>query len=453
MSSLQFSDLRHLVALCKRRGIVFASSEIYGGIGNTYDYGHYGVLLKQNVKQQWWNSMVYEHENIIGLDSAIIQNPKVWQASGHLQGFSDPLVQCLGKCKKRWRLDHLQEAAELNGEDPKSVVCPACSGQLSDAKDFNLMFKTHMGPVAEEKNAVYLRPETAQGIFVNFKQMYNTYNQSLPLGIAQIGKSFRNEISPGQFIFRMREFEQMEMEFFVLPEQTTKWYEYWQKTRLQWYIDLGIDPSHLRLRPHEQEELAHYSHRTSDIEYLFPMGWSELEGIADRSDHDLQAHAKASKQKLFVRDSKGKEVMPHVIEPAAGLDRAVLALLADAYREEKLPDGQSRVYLKFHNQIAPVKAAVFPLLRKDGQPQVAKEIYQELKKQFVTEYDEKGHIGKRYRRQDEIGTPWCITVDHQTLEDQTVTLRHRDSMKQQRVHRANIQTVIQQSLTPRRCLF
>ena len=422
-----------VVALAKRRGLIFPASEIYGGIANTYDYGHYGVLLKRNVTDLWWKAMIQERDDVVALDSAIIQHPRTWEASGHLAGFSDPLVQCLGKCKKRWRLDHLQEEAEARGEDPATVRCPQCGGELSEPRPFNLMFQTTIGPVQEEGSTVYLRPETAQGIFLDFKTTLQFARKKPPFGIAQVGKSFRNEITPGNFIFRTLEFEQMEMEFFVPPDEAQKWYEYWCQERLDWYVRLGLSRERLRLRPHTAEELSHYSSGTSDVEYLYPIGWSELEGIANRGDFDLTQHAKYSGEKLEYKDPQtGKGYVPHVIEPAAGLGRTVLALLCEAYDTDEI-GGEKRTVLRLHPSVAPVKVAVLPLLRKDGHPEKAREIYEQLRRRMSAEYDEGGHIGKRYRRQDEIGTPYAVTVDHQTLEDGTVTLRDRDTLTQERV--------------------
>lgn len=422
-----------VVALCKRRGLIFPASEIYGGIANTYDYGHYGVLLKRNVTDAWWKAMIQERDDIVALDSAIIQHPKTWEASGHLAGFSDPLVQCLGKCKKRYRLDHLQEEAVEKGEDPALVKCPTCGGDLSEPRAFNLMFQTNIGPVQDEGSTVYLRPETAQGIFLDFKQTLNYARKKPPFGIAQIGKSFRNEITPGNFIFRTLEFEQMEMEFFVPPDEAEQWYEYWCQERLNWYVKLGINPERLRLRPHDAEELSHYSSGTSDVEYLYPIGWSELEGVANRGNFDLTQHAEHSRERLEWKDPQtGKGYLPHVIEPAAGLGRTMLALLCEAYDQDDI-GGETRTVLRLHPTVAPIKVAVLPLLRKDGHPEKAREIYTALRKRLSAEYDEGGHIGKRYRRQDEIGTPYGITVDHQTFEDDTVTLRDRDSLTQERV--------------------
>jgi glycyl-tRNA synthetase len=425
--------LDEIVALCKRRGFIFPASEIYGGFRNTYDYGHYGVLLKNNVKNEWWRAMLQERDDIVALDSAIIQNPKVWEASGHLAGFSDPLVQCLGECKKRWREDDLREE-QLGAEDADGhIVCPQCGGELSEPRQFNLMFETYVGPLQDESHKAYLRPETAQGIFINFKNVLQFSRKKPPFGIAQIGKSFRNEITPGNFIFRTLEFEQMEMEFFVPPADAFEWHERWMEERLRWYTDLGIRPDQLRLRAHGQDELSHYSSATSDIEYLFPMGWSELEGIANRGDFDLTQHAKFSGEKLeYVDSATGDRFVPYVIEPAAGVDRTVLSFMVDAYDTEEV-EGRQRTVLKLHPRLAPVKVAVLPLVSKDGQPEKAREIYEELRNLMSAEYDTGGSIGKRYRRQDEIGTPWGVTVDHQTMDDDTVTLRDRDSLDQSRI--------------------
>ncbi|MDA0138177.1 glycine--tRNA ligase [Solirubrobacter deserti] len=440
------SSMDEVVALCKRRGLIFPASEIYGGIANTYDYGHYGVLLKRNVTDAWWKAMIQERDDIVALDSAIIQHPRTWEASGHLAGFSDPLVQCLGKCKKRYRLDHLQEEAEAKGEDPALVKCPTCGGDLSEPRAFNLMFQTNIGPVQEEGSTVYLRPETAQGIFLDFKQTLNYARKKPPFGIAQIGKSFRNEITPGNFIFRTLEFEQMEMEFFVPPDEAEQWYEYWCQERLNWYVKLGISPERLRLRPHDAEELSHYSSGTSDVEYLYPIGWSELEGVANRGNFDLTQHAQFSREKLEWKDPQtGQGYLPHVIEPAAGLGRTMLALLCEAYDQDDI-GGETRTVLRLHPTMAPIKVAVLPLLRKDGHPEKARDIYTDLRKRMSAEYDEGGHIGKRYRRQDEIGTPFGVTVDHQTLEDDTVTLRDRDSLTQERVPVADLARILEERI-------
>jgi glycyl-tRNA synthetase len=419
-----------IVALCKRRGLIFPASEIYGGIANTYDYGHYGVLLKSNVKDAWWRAMLQERDDVVALDSAIIQHPKTWEASGHVGGFSDPMVDCR-TCKQRFRADHLAELA--CGQKPSKHPGEADACDLTEAREFNLMFKTTLGALEETGSVAYLRPETAQGIFLNFKNVLGFARKKPPFGIAQIGKSFRNEITPGNFIFRTREFEQMEMEYFVPPAEADQWYEHWCQARFDWYVRYGIRPDHLQLRPHEADELSHYSSGTSDVEYLFPIGWSELEGIANRGDFDLSAHAAASGAKLEYFDPETKErYVPHVIEPAAGADRAVLAFLCDAYDEEEV-EGDTRTVLRLHPALAPVKVAILPLVKKDGQPEVAREIFETLRPHMQAEYDEGGSIGKRYRRQDEIGTPFGVTVDHQTLEDRTVTLRERDSLTQERL--------------------
>jgi glycyl-tRNA synthetase len=422
--------LDEIVALCKRRGFIFPSSEIYGGVGSTYDYGHYGVLLKNNVKSEWWRSMLQERDDIVALDSAIIQHPRVWEASGHLEGFTDPLIDCK-TCKLRFRADQLEDAQ--CGRKPSKHPGETDDCDLTEAREFNLMFETHVGPVADSASVAYLRPETAQGIFINFKNVVQFARKKPPFGIAQIGKSFRNEITTGNFIFRTREFEQMEMEYFVPPDEAEQWHQYWLDERMRWYTDLGIRPDHLQLREHGPEELSHYSSATSDIEYLFPMGWSELEGIANRSDFDLRQHAKFSGEKLEYFDQEtGEAYVPHVIEPAAGVDRAALACLVDAYDTEEV-EGRKRTVLHLHPRMAPVKVAVLPLVSKEGMPDRAREIFDSLRRRIPAEYDEGGSIGRRYRRQDEIGTPWGVTVDGQTLEDGTVTLRDRDSLEQERV--------------------
>ena len=371
---------------------------------------------------------------MVALDAAILMHPMTWEASGHLEGFTDPLVQCLGECKRRWREDHLREAVEQEGGDPTAELrCPACGGELSEPRQFNLMFETHMGPVQDEGSRIFLRPETAQGIFVNFKNVLQFARKRPPFGIAQVGKAFRNEITPGNFIFRTREFEQMEIEFFVPPPEAGHWHERWMADRMGWYTELGIRPDHLRLREHGPDELSHYSSATSDIEYLFPMGWSELEGIANRGDFDLSQHARYSGEKLeYVDSATGERYVPHVVEPSAGADRAALAFLVDGYDEEQV-EGRERVVLRLHPRLAPVKVAVLPLVNKDGQPERARAIYEELRRRIPAEFDTGGSIGKRYRRQDEIGTPWGVTVDHQTLEDDTVTLRDRDTLEQSRI--------------------
>ncbi|MEI2702984.1 MAG: glycine--tRNA ligase [Baekduia sp.] len=432
--------MEKIVALCKRRGLIFSASEIYGGIANTYDYGHYGVLLKRNVVDAWWDAMIGIREDVVALDSAIIQHPKTWEASGHLAGFTDPLVDCK-TCKKRFRADHLEEVradanahAELRcGQKPSKLPGDDECCQLTEPREFNLMFQTQIGPVSGSGQTVYLRPETAQGIFLDFKTVLGFARRKPPFGIAQVGKSFRNEITPGNFVFRTLEFEQMEMEFFVPPDEAEHWYEYWRLNRLDWYLQLGIRQSHLRLRDHDEDELSHYSSGTADVEYLFPIGWSELEGVANRGNFDLSAHAAASGQKLEVVLEGGERYVPHVIEPAAGVGRALLAFLCDAYDEEELDGGDVRTVLRLHPRLAPVKVAVLPLVKKDGQPELAREVQRSLSALMQTEYDEGGSVGKRYRRQDEIGTPWCVTIDHQSLEDGTVTVRDRDTLAQDRV--------------------
>jgi glycyl-tRNA synthetase len=419
-----------IVSLCKRRGFVFPSSEIYGGLGSSYDYGHYGVLLKNNVKAQWWRAMLQERDDVVALDSAIIQHPRTWEASGHLAGFTDPLVDCR-TCKLRFRADHIEHAH--CGRKPSKRPGETADCDLTGARDFNLMFETTVGAIKEQGSTVYLRPETAQGIFLNFKNYLQFSRKKPPFGIAQIGKSFRNEITPGNFIFRTREFEQMEMEFFVPPAEAGRWHEHWMQERFRWYIELGLREDHLRLRAHGEDELSHYSSATSDVEYLFPIGWQELEGLANRGDFDLTQHAEYSGQKLeYVDTASGERYVPHVIEPAAGVDRAMLAFLVDAYDEDEV-EGERRTVLRLHPQLAPVKVAVLPLVRKDGQPELAREVYATLRGRMQAEYDEGGAIGRRYRRQDEIGTPWAVTIDHRTLEDRTVTLRDRDSLQQDRI--------------------
>jgi len=437
------ATMEKLVALCKRRGFVFPSSEIYGGVGSTYDFGHYGVLLKQNVKDRWWQAMLRERDDIVALDSAIIQHPRVWEASGHVEGFSDPLVDCR-TCKQRFRADQLEEAACPRAPSRHPGEHRDCD--LTEPRQFNLMFETTVGPVKEAGATVYLRPETAQGIFINFKNVLQFSRKKPPFGIAQVGKSFRNEITPGNFIFRTREFEQMEMEYFVPPAEAERFHRYWLEQRMEWYLGLGIRPDYLRLRAHDADELSHYSAATSDIEYLFPgkdersqPRWMELEGIANRTDFDLRRHAEYSGEKLeYFDQATGERYVPYVIEPAAGTDRATLAFIADAYDEEVVEregagKGERRTVLRLHPLLAPVKVAVLPLVNKDGQPELARRLYEQLRGELFAEYDDGGAIGRRYRRQDEIGTPWCVTVDHQSLEDQTVTVRDRDTLAQERV--------------------
>jgi len=412
-----------IVELCKRRGFVFQSSEIYGGIGSTWDYGPLGVELKRNIKEAWWQDNVRVREDMVGLDAAILMNPRVWEASGHVESFTDPMVDCR-ECKQRFRAD-----------DVEGNRCPVCGGELTEARRFNLMFNTFMGPVEEEAALVYLRPETAQGIFVNFKNVQIATRKKLPFGIGQIGKAFRNEITPGNFIFRTREFEQMEIEYFVMPGTDEEWYERWIEDRRSWYLKYGIRPENLRLRPHAPEELAHYSKATTDIEYLFPMGWSELEGIANRTDFDIRRHMDYSGENMaYFDEATGESVIPYVIEPSGGVDRSFLAFLVDAYHEE-IVRNEKRVVLRLHKALAPVKVAVLPLLR--NRPEIvakAKEIAAELRPVMTTMYDDTASIGRLYRRQDEIGTLWCVTVDVQTIEeDNQVTIRDRDTMEQIRV--------------------
>ncbi len=419
-----------IVALCKRRGFVFPSSEIYGGLGSTYDFGHYGVLLKGNVKSEWWRSMLSERDDVVALDSAILQHPRTWEASGHLSSFTDPLVDCRA-CSQRFRADHLSQLACPRKPSMHPGEFAECS--LTEAREFNLMFRTTVGPVEETGSTVYLRPETAQGIFVNFKNVLQFARKKPPFGIAQVGKSFRNEITPGNFIFRTREFEQMEMEYFTPPGEAQRWFEFWLAERHRWYLDLGIRPDYLRLRAHEDDELSHYSCGTSDVEYLFPIGWSELEGIANRGDYDLRQHAEFSGEKLeYFDQASGERYVPHVIEPAAGADRATLAFLVDAYDEE-LIEGETRTVLRLHPRLAPIKVAVLPLVRKDGQPELARDVHRSVRSVMQSDYDEGGSIGRRYRRQDEIGTPYCVTIDHQSIEDGTVTVRDRDTLAQERL--------------------
>jgi glycyl-tRNA synthetase len=422
--------MEKIVALCKRRGLIFPASEIYGGIANTYDYGHYGVLLKRNVIDAWWQSMIGDRTDIVALDSAIIQHPRTWEASGHLAGFTDPLVDCKA-CGQRYRADHLGELSCGRKPSKHPGETPECD--LTEAREFNLMFETTIGPVKEAGATVYLRPETAQGIFLDFKTVLGFARRKPPFGIAQVGKSFRNEITPGNFVFRTLEFEQMEMEFFVPPDEAEQWYEHWLTERMDWYVRLGIRADHLRLRAHDADELSHYSSATSDVEYLYPIGWSELEGIANRGDFDLTQHARFSGEKLEYFDTaSGERYVPHVIEPAAGVGRTMLAALCDAYDEDDVGGGQ-RTVLRLHPRLAPIKVAVLPVVSKDGLPERAQEVFQMLRGQMQAEFDEGGSIGKRYRRQDEIGTPYGVTIDHQTIEDDTVTVRDRDTLEQERV--------------------
>jgi glycyl-tRNA synthetase len=413
-----------IVNLSKRRGFVFQSAEIYGGFRSAYDYGPIGVLLLRNVKDAWWRAMVQQRTDVVGLDASILSPPAIWEASGHLKNFTDPLVDCRN-CGARHRQDKL--------DDPD--VCPTCGakGQFTEARQFNLMFKTYAGPVVETAAEVYLRPETAQGMFVNFLNVLNASRKKPPFGIAQIGKSFRNEITPGNFVFRTREFEQMELEFFVPPDEADQWYEYWCRERLQWYLDLGIPADKLRLRAHDADELSHYSSGTSDVEFLFPWGWDELEGIANRGDYDLTQHSTHSGERLdFFDQETNTRYVPHVIEPAAGATRTMMAFLLASYDEEEVR-GETRVVLRLHHRLAPYKVAVLPLSKKETLTPVAREVLGLLQPRWMCDYDETQAIGRRYRRQDELGTPFCVTIDFDTLDDRSVTVRDRDSMAQDRV--------------------
>ena len=416
--------MEKVVALCKRRGFIFPAGEIYGGVAGLYDYGPYGVALKRNLRDLWWRHLVELRDDVVGLESTIVMHPEVWVASGHVDNFVDPLRQCEGTCKKRWRAD------QLEGEQ-----CPQCGGPLGPIRQFNLMFKTHLGPVADDASVAYLRPETAQGMFVDFKNVLNSMRVRVPFGIAQQGKAFRNEITPGNFVFRLREFELMEVEFFVRPGDDDRWFEYWRKERMRWYVEeLGIQAGNLRFYDHPKESLSHYSKQTTDIEYQFPFGWGELEGIADRTDFDLKVHQEHSGQDLSYLDPETNErYLPWVIEPAVGVDRILITTLLDAYDEDEVK-GETRVVLRLHRNTAPVQVAVMPLSKKEELITPAREVLLALRQHFRVEYDQTGgNIGKRYRRQDEIGTPFCVTIDFETLTDRAVTIRERDSMEQVRV--------------------
>jgi glycyl-tRNA synthetase len=414
-------DMNKIVSLCKRRGFIFQSSEIYGGLGSCWDYGPLGVEIKRNIKEAWWRSVVQERDDVVGLDAAILMHPQTWVASGHLEGFADPLVECKS-CHLRWRAD------EVNDRN-----CPNCGGELSQPRMFNLMFKTFMGPVEDQASVVYLRPETAQGIFVNFQNVLESSRKKLPFGIAQIGKAFRNEITTGNFTFRSREFEQMEMEFLVKPGTDEEWFKYWLNERFNWYLKLGIKRENLRLRQHTKQELAHYARDCYDIEYLFPMGWAELEGIANRGDFDLVQHSRYSGEDMSYFDEQSeRHIIPYTIEPSAGVDRSALASLFDAYYEE-LAEGEIRVVLRLSPSLAPIKVAVLPLSRNERLVPLARQVYADLRQSFMTQYDDSQSVGRRYRRQDEVGTPFCVTIDFQSLEDNQATIRERDTMKQIRV--------------------
>ena len=438
---MPYADMDKMMSLSKRRGFMFQSSEIYGGLGSTWDYGPLGVELKRNVKEAWWRSVITGRDDMVGLDAAILMHPQTWVASGHVENFSDPLVECKD-CNSRFRQDHLLEAAGIDPESPEAVdalqelKCSNCNGELGEPRRFNLMFKTFMGPVEDTANEVFLRPETAQGIFVNFKNVLDSTRKKLPFGIGQIGKSFRNEITPGNFTFRTREFEQMEVEFFVKAGDDDEWLSKWVDARYQWYVNYGIRPENLRKRPHGSDELAHYAKACIDIEYRFPWGWGELEGIANRGDYDLRQHQETSGQDLtyFDETAEGdnRRYLPYVIEPSGGVDRATLAFWLDAYDEE--PDGDAvRVVSHIHRDIAPVQVAALPLSRNDKLLPTARRIYDLLRKHFRSQYDDSQAIGRRYRRQDEIGTPYCVTIDFDTIDDDQVTIRDRDTMHQARV--------------------
>ena len=438
---MPYADMDKMMSLSKRRGFMFQSSEIYGGLGSTWDYGPLGVELKRNVKEAWWRSVITGRDDMVGLDAAILMHPQTWVASGHVENFSDPLVECKD-CNSRFRQDHLLEAAGIDPESPEAVAalqelkCSNCNGELGEPRRFNLMFKTFMGPVEDTANEVFLRPETAQGIFVNFKNVLDSTRKKLPFGIGQIGKSFRNEITPGNFTFRTREFEQMEVEFFVKAGDDDEWLSKWVDARYQWYVNYGIRPENLRKRPHGSDELAHYAKACIDIEYRFPWGWGELEGIANRGDYDLRQHQETSGQDLtyFDETAEGdnRRYLPYVIEPSGGVDRATLAFWLDAYDEE--PDGDAvRVVTHIHRDIAPVQVAALPLSRNDKLLPTARRIYDLLRKHFRSQYDDSQAIGRRYRRQDEIGTPYCVTIDFDTIDDDQVTIRDRDTMHQARV--------------------
>ena len=451
--SLPYADMDKILSLSKRRGFVFQSSEIYGGLGSTWDYGPLGVELKRNVKEAWWHSVISGRDDMVGLDAAILMHPRTWEASGHVENFSDPLVECR-ECNQRFRQDHLLEergidpAASNADEATRNLRCPDCGGEFTEPRRFNLMFRTFMGPVEDTAHEVWLRPETAQGIFVNFPNVVNSTRKKLPFGIGQIGKSFRNEITPGNFTFRTREFEQMEVEFFVRPGTDLQWLDRWVKDRFQWYVGLGIRAENLRLRQHGPDELAHYAKDCYDIEYRFPWGWAELEGIADRTDFDLKQHAGFSGEDLSYFDDSvnpPERYYPYVIEPSGGVDRATLAFWLDAYDEE--PDGDTvRVVSRIHRRLAPITVAVLPLSRNERLTPTAHRVHDLLRPHFAAQFDDAQSIGRRYRRQDEIGTPYCVTVDFDTLDDHQVTIRDRDTMYQARVPVARLVDILRDKL-------
>jgi glycyl-tRNA synthetase len=426
--------IEKLVSLCKQRGFVYPSSEIYGGVNALYDFGPLGTRLRRNIRESWWRRMVDSRDDVEPIETSIIMNPRVWEASGHVQNFTDPLVDCTGKCKRRWREDHLEEERRVRGKAPGDPGCPECGGALTEARNFNLMFKTFIGPIDDGASQAWLRPETAQGMFVDFTSVVNSSRPKIPFGIAQMGKSFRNEITTGNFIFRLRELEIMEMEWFCRPGDDDKWFEYWCAEWVSWFRDdLGMRNDHLRLKAHEKAQLAHYSKGTSDVEYLFPFGWGELGGIAMRTDYDLKQHQEYSGKDLsFLDTATNEKFAPYVVEPTCGVDRAMIGVLVDAYDEEEVR-GETRVVLRFHPAVAPFEVAVLPLSKKAELTEPARKIEKELRHHFRVEYDETQSIGRRYRRQDEIGTPLAITFDFDSLEDHAVTIRNRDSMDQVRV--------------------
>jgi glycyl-tRNA synthetase len=436
--------MEKLTSLCKRRGFVFQSSEIYGGLGSVWDYGPLGTELKRNIKDRWWHAMVRARDDVEGLDAAILMHPKVWEASGHVAGFSDPLVDCK-TCKSRFRADKLADAQ--CPQKPSKHPGEHSTCELTEPRMFNLMFKTFMGPVEESASVIYLRPETAQGIYVNYLNVLQSSRQRIPFGIAQIGKAFRNEITPGNFIFRTREFEQMEMQFFVKPGEAAEWFERWRALRMVWHQELGLNPDKLRWHQHEAGELAHYARAAYDIEYEFPFGWQEIEGVHDRGVFDLTNHQNATGKKLeYFDQAANARYLPEIVETSAGADRITLVTLVDAYREEMV-EGESRTVLGFHPAIAPIKAAVLPLVNKDAMPEMATALFNDLRTRFACFYDDGGAIGRRYRRMDEVGTPFCLTVDGQSAEDHSVTVRHRDTMGQDRVALGQVAAYLQERLT------
>ena len=442
-------DMDTLVSLCKRRGFVYPAAEIYGGFANAWDYGPLGVEMRRNIRTAWWQATVRERDDVVGLEATVITNPRVWEASGHLASFTDPLVDCR-HCKARHRADDLPDWDDATSSLPPNAVCPTCGtrGTLTDARQFNMMFKTFVGPVEDTAAVAYLRPETAQGMFINFDNVLTSSRLKLPFGIAQIGKSFRNEITPGNFIFRTREFEQMELEYFCRPEDGLAQFDHWRQERMNWYLRIGIKPQSLRFYDHPKEKLSHYSAGTTDVEFLYPFGWGELEGVAYRTDYDLRQHAAASGQRLDYFDEETQQhIVPHVVEPAAGVDRVMLACLIDAYEVETIGEGDTRVVLRLHPAIAPIQVAVLPLSRNEKLGPTAREVWAMLRPHFSTQFDDAQAIGRRYRRQDEIGTPYCVTIDFQTVEeDRAVTIRDRDTMQQERVPIEELLPALQQRL-------